>query len=237
MLVSWLIEEGKQLELFAYTAWSIWNQRNQVRVRAPAITLHQIPSASRSLLQEYQSNTLSSDSHLHRRTQHVQQRWEPPPANFVKINFDGAVFFKDKFSGVGAVIRDENGLVLGSCSKHLPQAYSAVEVEALAAATALALAEDLGMQRVILEGDSLVIIKALREEEQFFSPVGLLLEDVRKLSLSFQQLLYSHTKREGNSVTHNLARYANSIPDFLVWMEDVPPCIQSFVQADLASLR
>ena len=201
------------------------------------MALHQIPGASRSLLQEYQSSTLSSDSHLHRRTQQVQQRWEPPPANFVKINFDGAVFSKDKFSGVGAVIRDENGLVLGSCSKHLPQAYSAVEVEALAAATALALAEDLGMQRVILEGDSLVIIKALREEEQFFSPVGLLLEDVRMLSLSFQQLLYSHTKREGNSVAHNLARYANSIPEFLVWMEDVPPCIQSFVQADLASLR
>ena len=112
-----------------------------------------------------------------------------------------------------------------------------MEVEALAAATALALAEDLGMQRVILEGDSLVIIKALREEEQFFSPIGLLLEDVRRLSLSFQKLLYSHTKREGNYVAHNLARYANSIPDFLVWMEDVPPCIQCFVQADLASLR
>ena len=57
------------------------------------------------------------------------------------------------------------------------------------------------------------------------------------LSQSFQKLLYSHTKREGNSVAHSLARYANNIPDFLVWMEDVPPCIQSFVQADLASLR
>ena len=112
-----------------------------------------------------------------------------------------------------------------------------MEVEALAAATALALAEDLGMTRVILEGDSLVIIKALREEEQFLSPIGLLLEDVRMLSLSFQKLLYSHTKREGNSVTHNLARYTNSIPDFLVWMEDIPQCIQSFIQVDLASLR
>ena len=135
------------------------------------------------------------------------------------------------------MIRDENGLVLGSCSKHLPQAYSVVEVEALAAATALALARDLGMQRVILKGDSLIIIKALREEEQFFSPIGLSLEDVRRLSLSFQKLLYSPTKREGNSVAHNLARYANSIPDFFVWMEDVPTCIQSFVQADWASLR
>ena len=82
------------------------------------------------------------------------------------------------------MIWDANGLVLGSCSKHLPQAYSAVEVEALAAAIALALAEDLGITWVILEGDSLVIIKALREEEQILSPIGLLLEDVRMLSLS-----------------------------------------------------
>ena len=88
MLVSWLIEEGKQLELFAYTAWSVWNQRNQVRVRAPATAPHQIPSVSRTLLHEFHSRTLTSDSHFHRRTHYLQQRWVPPPANFVKINFD-----------------------------------------------------------------------------------------------------------------------------------------------------
>ena len=53
----------------------------------------------------------------------------------------------------------------------------------------------------------------------------------------FEIVLYSHSKREGNSVAHSLARYANSIPDFLVWMVDVPPHIQSLVQADLACLR
>ena len=70
-----------------------------------------------------------------------------------------------------------------------------MEVEALAATTVLALAKDLGVTRVILEGDSLVVIKALREEKQLLSPTGLLLEDVRMLSQSFQKLLYSHTKR------------------------------------------
>ena len=189
------------------------------------------------MLYDFHSKILDSNTHLHRQNHCTQQHWVSPPANLVKINFDGAVFSKDNFSGVGAVIRDENGLVLGLCTKHLPQAYSAVEVEALAATTALALAKDLGVTRVILEGDSLVVIKALREEKQLLSPTGLLLEDVRMLSQSFQKLLYSHTKREGNSIAHNLARYANSIPDFLVWTEDVPPCIQSFVQADLASLR
>ena len=135
------------------------------------------------------------------------------------------------------MVRDENGLVLGSCSKRLPQAYSAVEVEAMAAATVLIFTNDIGVRGVILEGDSLAVIKALREGEQPLSPTGPLLEHVRMYSQRFETVLYSHSKREGNSVAHSLARYANSISDFLVWMEDVPPHIQSLVQGDLACLR
>ncbi|KAL0006674.1 hypothetical protein SO802_008176 [Lithocarpus litseifolius] len=41
-LVSWIVEEGKHIELFAFTVWAIWNQRNQVRVRAPAVALHHV---------------------------------------------------------------------------------------------------------------------------------------------------------------------------------------------------
>ena len=123
------------------------------------------------------------------------------------------------------MVRDENGLVLGSCSKRLPQAYSAVEVEAMVTATTLIFANDIGVRRVILEGDSLAVIKALREGEQPLSPTGPLLEHVGMYSQRFETVLYSHSKREGNSVAHSLARYANSISDFLVWMEDVPPHI------------
>ena len=35
---------------------------------------------------------------------------------------------------MGAVIRDEKGLILASCSKKLNSAYSAIEIDALAAA-------------------------------------------------------------------------------------------------------
>ena len=85
----------------------------------------------------------------------------PPLANLVKINFDGAVFSKENISGICVLVRGENGLVLGSCSKHLPQACGAMEVKAMAAATALVFAYDIGARWVILEGDSLTVIKAL----------------------------------------------------------------------------
>ena len=65
-------------------------------------------------------------------------------------------------------------------------------------------------------------------------PYGLLLEDARFLSQHFDELRYSHTKREGNRLAHSLARYAVGIPDFLVWMEDVPPQFYSVFQIDLS---
>ena len=57
-LVSWIVEEGKQLELFAYTTWSVWNQRNQVRVRVPTTALHQFAEVSHTTLNDFRSKVL-----------------------------------------------------------------------------------------------------------------------------------------------------------------------------------
>ena len=59
-------------------------------------------------------------------------------------------------------------------------------------------------------------MKALQEEACSLAPLGVLIKDAKDLFLSFDQLLYSHTKREGNVVAHSLARYAIDISDFLV---------------------
>ena len=88
----------------------------------------------------------------------------------------------------------------------------------------------------MLEGDSLDVIAGLREDRMVLVPYGLLLEDARFLSQQFDELRYSHTKREGNSLAHSLVRYAVSIPDFLVWMEDVPSKFFSVLQTNLSGL-
>ena len=65
-------------------------------------------------------------------------------------------------------------------------------------------------------------------------PYRLLLEDARFLSQQFDELRYSHIKREDNSLAHSLARYAIGILDFLVWMEDVPSQFYFVFQTDLS---
>ena len=166
---------------------------------------------------------------------HWRNKWRPPQAGFVKINFNGAVFDSSHSSGVGAVIRNHNEAVMASCAEILNQAYKAEEIEALAALKALQFAFDLGFQNAILEGDSLGLIKALKAKDHNLSPCGLLVEDVKLVANSFVNLSYSHIKRNGNSVAHNLAKHTVRIPDFQVWMEDIPSHV-SFLHSDVVHL-
>ena len=131
------------------------------------------------------------------------------------------------------VIRDNNGVVLASCLEKLHQTYKPEEVEALAALKAVTLACDLGFRKAILEGDSLSLIKALKSTEDSLSPIGLLVDDVKWVASSFEQLVYSHVKRNGNRVAHSLAKNALRIPNFQVWMEDVSSHITLIFDLDV----
>ena len=122
----------------------------------------------------------------------------------------------EKKYGIGVVIRDNRGLVIASCSKVVHQVLGVCDVEAMATTWALSFAFDVGVKQAVLEGDSMAVISGLREDGMVLEPYGLLLEDVRILSQQFDELRYSHTKREGNSLAYSLARYAVGIPNFLV---------------------
>ena len=138
------------------------------------------------------------------------------------MNFDGANAKTSRLSGVEVVIQDSDGAVLASCAKKFNQPFKAEDTKALAAMKALSFAHELGFQNIVLEGDALNLIQALKAQEQNLLPWGLLVEDAKEYGTKFRRVLYSHVKRNGNSVAHNLAKYALCILDFQVWMEDVP---------------
>lgn len=78
------------------------------------------------------------------------------PRDWMKINFDGAIFSAENKFRIGIVILDSSSLVIASCSQLLPQAYLASEV-----AKTLSFAQEVGVSKAILEGDSAVFMKAL----------------------------------------------------------------------------
>ena len=125
-------------------------------------------------------------------------------------------------------------MVLGSLSKQLSQAFSPLQIEAMAVKTAMQFAADLGVQHTILKTDSLVLVKALREGTEFLPIVGLVLDEIRNMVKFFTELHYSHVKREGSIVAHKLARHAICVLDFAVWMKDVLPPLFPIVLANIA---
>ena len=151
----------------------------------------------------------------------------------MKINCDSATFKDQNRSGIGVVICDENIMVLASMAKQLPQLYTALEIKAMAASTALSFATQVGFHSGILEFNSMVLATALIKNSTYLSMDGLSMDDIRFNARFFNQLLYSHVKREGNKVVHKLARHPFCISDFSMWMEDVPPPIRSVVQDDI----
>ena len=87
------------------------------------------------------------------------EKWTSLPLNWVKINFDTAIW--DSFSAQATICRDSKGQVLHMFSQISPPCSPNVG-EALAAQLACSLATTFSIYHFILEGDSEVVVHALQ---------------------------------------------------------------------------
>ena len=152
-------------------------------------------------------------------------------AGFVakSINLDGAVFKESGEAGLGVIAQTSQGLVLASLAKKITFPPSVDDEEAMAAARAILFAQELGHSSFVLEGDSEIIINALRSEDDSFASNGHLLASTKSLIASSDMVSFSHTRRQGSVVAHNLARHVSGL---MVWMEEVPPHLHDAILVD-----
>ena len=193
----------------------------------------QIASKAYGVLQEFQQ--LRPTHTVIPRTAHAV-KWRPPIAPCVKANFDGTIFSQDGLAGIGVIIQNEQGLVMTVLSQQIPSPASVEMVEVLAARQALLFAKELGFDKVVMEGDSKTVIKAILGDYMDCSYMGHVLQDIKLLFSSFSFISVKHIHREGNFVAHKLARQAIRNP-FLVWMESVPPDVLDVYQLDLLRMQ
>ena len=134
------------------------------------------------------------------------------------------------------VIRNSDGAVLAFLSQQIPLPTTVAQVEALVARRATEFALEIGIDQVIIEGDSEVIYKDLIDPGPSLALHGHLICDILQFASVFSLCTFNTVGRTGNYVAHYLARRAISTHDLNVWMEEMPPDILQFVQADLTAL-
>ena len=103
----------------------------------------------------------------------------------------------------------------------------------MAACRALECALELGLNKGILEGDSLTVMIALKDDSASPASFGLLVRDAQSLVGLFNCIRFLHVGRDGNIVIRNLTKHAYYITDFSILMKDIPFYTPIAYQADL----
>ncbi|KAK9984993.1 hypothetical protein SO802_034518 [Lithocarpus litseifolius] len=105
-------------------------------------------------------------------------------------------------AGLGVVVCDHQGRVIASMSKKTRLPSSSDEVEVMAAVRAISFTLELHLPSVIVEGDSELIISALRSEEESFPSFGHLISSIKNLE-AFSCISFSHTRKSAGG-THTV---------------------------------
>ncbi|XXG41805.1 hypothetical protein AAC387_Pa01g2194 [Persea americana] len=90
----------------------------------------------------------------------------------------------------------------------------------------------IGVSSIILEGDSMWVVEALKSSGTNMSRQGPLFEEIKRLLNRFIKFEVYHVGREGNAVAHVLARHAQYVDDMVVWRHSTSVLIKQYVSVD-----
>ncbi|KAK8478583.1 hypothetical protein V6N13_129174 [Hibiscus sabdariffa] len=175
---------------------------------------------------------VSLPSSLNTSTHPDSGHWNPPPMDRVKVNFD-ACFDPTRLHSIsGIFIKNSEGKLLAACT--IPNLYvmNPEMVEALACDQALILSLELGLKRIEVEGDTLVVISKVVNPVINRSTLGTVYSNILEKRRNFDFLNFSHVYRINNNAAHVLVRVGKQNPQVSVWFEEAPQPVEETVMRD-----
>ena len=82
-------------------------------------------------------------------------------------------------------------------------------------------ASEIGVQEVIFEGDSMIVIQALTHGVASEAPYGNLIDNILILASHLSKVDFCHVKRSCTRVANALAKQVKTGVEFLAWIEDL----------------
>ncbi|XP_030930796.1 uncharacterized protein LOC115956614 [Quercus lobata] len=187
---------------------------------------------AKDFLQEYRDAQTQLSVQTSSGSMHHQVRWVPPSGSVYKLNVDATVFKGMKASGVGAVVRNENGEVMVAMAGKGSQVQDSEAAEALACRRAVEFALEAGFREIILEGDNCNVMKSILGPKSDRDRLGHVYDDINSMGREFRVFYVLCVKRGANSVAHSLENFARHIDGEIVWLEENPPPVADALYLD-----
>ncbi|XP_026399212.1 uncharacterized protein LOC113295069 [Papaver somniferum] len=154
----------------------------------------------------------------------------PPEGQKMKINFDGAA--GPKGFACGAVARDCNARFKG-CQNKILIHCKAVETVGNGALLAVEMARRKGFKEIIVEGDSLIVINALKYAH--YKPdwrLQNIINKIREELQHFKPVEFRYIKKTANDVAHNVAALAVKNHSSNEWTTSPTSCIAQLIESE-----
>ncbi|XP_059064708.1 uncharacterized protein LOC131856799 [Cryptomeria japonica] len=134
-----------------------------------------------------------------------EANWTHPKPGWSKLNFDGASKGNSSPSGIGYVIRDHLGAIIGKMAKPLPpDTNNIAEFKPLQ----LGLMDCIkhGLRNIIVEGDSEIAINAIKRQKTPNWRLQAILDSILENLAKLEQYEAKHIFREVNIVADVLSK-------------------------------
>ncbi|KAK8507848.1 hypothetical protein V6N13_140589 [Hibiscus sabdariffa] len=170
--------------------------------------------------------------HLTRVSSTLNVRWSPPTKDLMKANFDTSYNGDDYSSVFGIIIRNSGGLIMAAGTYPNSHVANSDLAEAIACDQTLILLKDLGFDREIVEGNSLIVISKLCSSFIDRSVLSVALGNILRRTNHFSLLKFMHVKREGNKAACLLVRAGRTYSEPKIWIEEAPPKVELAASQD-----
>ncbi|KAK3023377.1 hypothetical protein RJ639_044233 [Escallonia herrerae] len=118
-------------------------------------------------------------------------------------------------------------------SKRVDNMTCPMMAKALAALDGIKLAQQLECRRLCIEGDAADIISTLKSKETNLSKIGHIVDEIKKLADSFQEVQILHVKRTRNNVAHSFAKEKPFVHDMRYWRGVAPDFVVPILLKDV----
>ncbi|KAF5449887.1 hypothetical protein F2P56_030288 [Juglans regia] len=214
-------------QVLAFTFKQLWLRRNkwifETRFSSPQQVLNLVSTSILDLLmarcpQRQKSNQVQPPL-----------QWSKPPLDSFKVNWDAAIDKTHCRVGIGVVVKDCKGLVTATLRSSRASFPNPLPGEALAALRAVQFCIELGLTNIILEGDSMIVVKAINGREDSWNSSSLICQDIKLLLEQVSPWSVKHVPRQVNVVAHTLAKSSLDLSDESIHVEDYPHCIHNLL--------
>jgi len=145
----------------------------------------------------------------------------------ITLQFDGGSRGNPGPAGIGVVLRAQDGTPLVTLGKYIGRATNNV-AEYKALITALEEAKKLGATKVVVRGDSELIVKQMRGEYRVKNPdLRVLYEQAMDLLAQFEKSKIEHNYREDNTLADKLANLAMDRKAVVTDVDDPGPAVRA----------